>query len=201
MNVWEWLLLGVVGWTGLGVTGVLISLVRGERAKVRQGSMWLVGVMVLYIASVIGVSMVQPQRVIPMGQEQCFDEMCFAVTRVEEVPQFFGKTGITDGSRLVRITVLVENKGHVTQGEGLIRAYLLDQQGGRWPESNGVNGNGLTTRVPGGGTIVSEPVFKVGPDAAGLRLVFTRGHWQPGVLVIGDSDSLGHRRTVMALER
>jgi hypothetical protein len=44
-------------------------------------------------------------------------------------------------------------------------------------------------------------MFKVPADATGLRLVFTHGRWQPGVLVIGDPDSLGHRRTVVELGR
>jgi hypothetical protein len=55
-------------------------------------------------------------------------------------------------------------------------------------------------KVAGGGSIVSEPVFKVAGDATGLRLVLTHGRWQPGVLVIGDSDSWLHRRTAVALE-
>ncbi len=64
-----------------------------------------------------------------------------------------------------------------------------------------MNGVGLTARVAGGGSVVSEPVFKVAADATGLGLVFTHGRWQPGVLVIGDSDSLLHRKTVVELGR
>jgi hypothetical protein len=83
----------------------------------------------------------------------------------------------------------------------LIGAYLVDAQGRRWVESPGVNGVGLTVRVLGGVSVVSEPVFKVAADATGLGLVFTHGRRPPGVLVIGDSDSWLHRRTVVELER
>jgi hypothetical protein len=48
---------------------------------------------------------------------------------------------------------------------------------------------------------MSEPVFKVAGDANRLGLVLTHGWRQPGVLVIGDSDSLLHRRTVVELGR
>jgi hypothetical protein len=58
---------------------------------------------------------------------------------------------------------------------------------------------GLTARVAGGDSIVSEPVFKVAGDATGLGLVLTHGWRQPGVLVIGDSDSLLHQHTVIRL--
>jgi len=55
--------------------------------------------------------------------------------------------------------------------------------------------------VAGGDSVVSEPVFKVAADASGLGLVLTHGQWQPGLLVIGNSDSLLHRKTVMKLGR
>ena len=89
---------------------------------------------------------------------------------------------IRDGRRLVRVSVQVANKGRKTQSEGLIWAYLVDAQGRRWEESAGVGGVGLTARVEGGSSVVSEPVFKVAANAAGLGLVLTHGRWQPGVL-------------------
>jgi hypothetical protein len=95
----------------------------------------------------------------------------------------------------------VTNRGRKAQSEGLIRAYLVDAQGRRWEMSPGVNGVELTARVVGGGSVVSAPVFKVAADASGLGLVLTHGRWQPGVLVIGDSDSLLHRKTVVELGR
>jgi hypothetical protein len=197
MKATELLLLALTGWTAIGVIGVGVSLWRGERDRARRGGMWLVVVWVVYLCVVIGVSMGQGRRVVAMGEPQCFDEMCFTVTRVEEVPGFL----IRDGRRLLRVSVQVKNKGRKAQSEGLIRAYLQDAQGRRWEESPGVNGVGLAARVAGGSSVMSEPVFKVAADASGLGLVLTHGRWQPGVLVIGDSDSLRHKRTVVGLGR
>jgi hypothetical protein len=123
--------------------------------------------------------------------------MCFTVTGVEEVPGFL----IRDGRRLVRVSVRVTNRGHLAQSERLIRAYLVDERGRRWEESAGLSGVQLTARIAGGDSVTSEPVFRVAGDARGLELVFTQGWRQPGVLVIGDSDSLLHRRTVVQLGR
>ncbi len=148
-------------------------------------------------AVLIGVSLEQRQKVLTIGAPQCFDDMCFTVTRVEEVPGFL----IRDGRRLVRVTVQVMNRGGKAQSEGLISAYLVDAKGRAWEESLGVNGVNLTARVAGGDSVTSEPVFKVSADATGLGLVLTHGRWQPGVLVIGDPDSLLHRKTVVALGR
>jgi hypothetical protein len=193
----EILLLGLVGWTAIGVIGVGVSARRGEGERVRRGVAWLLGVWVVYVSVVIGVSLGRGQRVVAIGEPQCFDEMCFTVTRVEEVPGFL----IRDGRRLLRVSVQVRNQGRKAQGDRLIRAYLVDGQGRRWEMSPGVSGVQLTARVAGEGSVVSEPVFKVAGDASGLGLVLTHGRWQPGVLVIGDSDSLLHRKTVVALGR
>jgi hypothetical protein len=204
----ELLMLGMVGWTLLGVVGVAMSAVRarrgveGERGRVRRGVTAIVGAWFLYMAALLGVSLGQRQRVVAMGQEQCYDDMCFAVTKAEDVPRFLGANGIGDGSRLVRVTVVVRNRGRgKTQAEKAISAYLVDAQGRRWAESVGVSGNRLTDRVGAGLKMVCEPVFKVAGDATGLGLVLTHGVWQPGRIVIGDSDSFLHKRTVVTLGR
>jgi len=133
---------------------------------------------------------------VAIGQDQCFDEMCFAVTGVQELPGYL----IRDGSRLVRVSVRISNHGkQKPQSEKLLKAYLMDKQGRRWAESTAISGVRLTGRVAAGNSVVSEPVFKVAKDATGLRLVLTHGRRQPGILVIGDPDSLLHRPTVVWL--
>jgi hypothetical protein len=196
MNLRELLLVGLVLWTVIGIVGSTVSLLRGERAKAVRGAVWIPVVWVIYLGILTGVSLIQRQKVVAVGQEQCFDEMCFTVMGAEEVPSFL----IRDGRRLVRVTVRVRNRGRGrAQSENLISAYLVDGQGRTWKGSAGVGGVPLTARVAAGDSVVSEPVFKVAKDATGLGLIFTHGWKQPGVLVIGDSDSLWHRRTVVRL--
>jgi Domain of unknown function (DUF4352) len=203
MDLPKLLLLGVAGWTALGAIGITISLVRGrhgvpgERERLRRGLWWIAGVWVLYMGVLLCVSLVQRQRVVTLGQEQCFGKMCFTVTGIETVPGLTAR----DQNRLMRISVRVTNRGDKALSEGSIKAYLVDGQGRRWEEAAAVSGVRLTTTVAAGSSVVSEPLFQVARDATGLALVFTQGSRQPGVLVIGDSDSLLHRRTVVALER
>jgi|SRR6185437_11603259 len=198
MNFRQFLLLVLAGWTAVGAIGVTVSLVKQERAKAARNLMWIMAVWVLYMAVLLWTSRTQPQKVVSIGQDQCFGAMCFAVTQVHELPGFL----TDDGSRLVRVSVRISNHDkEKTQSESHIRAYLTDGQGRRWTQSTAVSGVRLTARVAAGGTVMSEPVFKVASDATGLRLVFTHGRRQPGILVIGDSDSLLHRRTVVWLGR
>jgi hypothetical protein len=196
MTRMELLLVGVLGWSALGVVGVAVSLRLGQRGQARRNALWLVGVWVVYGAVLGGSSVLGRQRVVALGADRCFGQMCFAVLRSEAVPSTAGEMG-----RVIRVTVRVTNRGRGVEAESRIRAYLVDAQGRRWEPLPGLSGNPLTRRVAGGAAMVSEPVFQVARDSSGLRLVFTRGFWQMGTLVIGDSDSLGHRRTVVELGR
>ena len=198
MNLREVLLIALVLWTVVEALGVAVSLIQGERAKGLRHTGWIGAIWAVYLFMLVTVSRVQPRKVVAMGEEQCFDEMCFSVTGVENLPGFL----IKDGSRLVRVSIRITNRGkHRAQSEKLIRAYLMDNKGRRWEESAAISGVPLTARVPAGDSVVSEPVFKVAGNATGLGLVFTHGRRQPGILVIGASDSLLHRRTVVPLGR
>ena len=197
MKATELLLLGVSGWSAIGAAGIAVSLLRGRRAEAMKHSAWLAAVLGGYVLLLLGVSLAQKQRVVGIGEDQCYGEMCFAVVNVDEVP------GLVAGedSRVVRVTVRVTNHGHSAESEGSIEAYLMDSKKRIWQPLAGLSGNRLNGRVAGGSEMLSEPMFRVARDATGLGLVLTHGKWQPGRLVVGDSDSLGHEKTVVALGR
>ncbi len=196
----ELLLLGLVLWTLIGVAATGLLIARGERLKARRAGVWIPGIWAVYLLLLLLVSWRQPERRMAPGEEQCFDDLCFAVKGADEMEGF--RVRGQEGARLLRVKVLVTNRGKGRpQGEGLIRAYLVDAQGRRWDEVRGLGGVRLTARVAAGDSVLSEPVFRVARDATGVGLVLTHGRWQPGVLVIGDPDSWGHRPTVMMLGR
>ena len=198
MKLTELLLFGLVGWTAVGLVGTTISRRRGERRKARRGLRWIAGAWVLYFAVLLGVSWRQPTRVVPLFSDQCFDEMCFAVVGADELNSFAGSA--EPAGRLVRVHVRIRNHGHGhAESEKLLRGYLVDSGGRQYDPVRGLSGVPLTAPVPAGGEVVSEPVFLLPRSATGLGLVLTHGRWQPGTLVIGDSDSLLHRRTVARL--
>jgi hypothetical protein len=198
MIFWNLLLVALVAWTVMGAIGISISLFLGERAKALKHLGWVFVIWAGYLAVVMGASLMQPQRIVAMGRDQCFGDMCFAVTGVEEVPGFL----IHDGSRLVRVSVRVSNRGRSgSRSDGQVQAFLLDSHGRRWDESTAISSVPLTTVVPAGSSVASEPVFKVARDASGLALVLTHGRWQRGTLIIGGPESLLHRRTIVPLGR
>ena len=190
------LFFAVVGWTGLGAVGVLISLARGRRAEAIRHSAWLAAVLGLYLVILLTVSVVQPQRVLSIGQDQCFDKMCFAIVGADEVPGLI--TG--DTSRVVRVSVRVSNRGGSSNSDKLVRAYLTDSKNRIWLPLPGVSGNRLSARVAGGSEMFSQPMFRVASDSDSLALVFSHGNWQRGRLTIGDSDSIAHRPDLVQLQ-
>ncbi len=200
MNLWELLLAALVLWTAIGIAGTLLALARRERAKALRGGLWIAGIWIVYLSAEVLVAKTQKQRIVAVGKRECFDEMCFSIAKTEEVPSFFGRNIADDGTQLLRVSVLVENKGRGrAQSEGLVRAYLLDGAGRPWFELPGLGSVPLTAPVPAGGSVISRPVFRIPRDISLAGLVLTHGRRQPGVLVIGDSDSLGHRPDVLAL--
>ena len=198
MNFWNVLLLLLVGWTVLGTIGMLISLFLGERARALRHIAWIFGIWAVYLALVMGTSLMQPRKIVALGQDQCFGDVCFAVTGVEEVPGFL----VHDGSRLVRVAVRVSNRGRgEIERDGHVQAFLLDSRGRRWDEATAISSVPLTSAVPAGSSVMSQPVFKVAKDASGMALVLTHGRWQRGVLIIGGPESLLHRRTIVPMGR
>jgi hypothetical protein len=197
MKVAEVVLVAVAGWCGIGAVGVLVSLARGRRAEALKHSASIAAVAGIYVLVLLGVSAMQKQKVVAIGQAQCFGEMCFAVTGVDEVP---GLVAGDDG-RVVRVAVRVSNRGKAAEEDGAIEAYLVDSRGREWGPLAGLSGNRLPGRVAGGAEMVSQPMFRVAKDSAGIGLVLTHGRWQWRRLLIGDSDSLEHKRTVVGLGR
>ena len=197
MKIAEWLFFAVAGWCAIGLLGTVVSLARNRRAEAVKNVAWVATVAGIYFVVLLAVSALQKQRVVAIGQDQCFGSMCFRVIGVDEVP------GLVSGStdRVVRVRIAVTNRGSSATEQPAIRAYLRDSRGRDWFTLPGLSGNRLTTRVAGESEIVSQPMFRVGSDATGLGLVLTHGSWQSRNLMISDSDSLAHRPTIVALGR
>jgi hypothetical protein len=197
MKIAVWLFFAVAGWCAVGLLGTVLSLARDRRSEALKHAAWVAAVSGVYLLTLFGVSAFQAQRVVSIGQDQCFGSMCFRVLGVDEVP------GLVSGSddRVVQVRIAVANQAHSAAEETAIRAYLRDSRGRDWFPLLGVSGNRLTTRVAGDSEIVSQPMFRVSNDATGLGLILTHGSWQPRNLILGDSDSLAHRPTIVALGR
>ena len=185
----ELLLLLLVGWTLLGILGVTLSFRRREYTAARRNAIWIVGVWLIYIAILLTVSLTARPRFVPTGQEQRIGDLGFTVVHTEAQPGFLA----SHGEQVLRVSIRIVNHSQSDrERDQWVMAYLLDSQNRRWDQIPGLQGIPLSTSVAPGGSILSQPVFKVAADATELRLVLTHGLRLPNLLVIGDRDSLLH---------
>jgi len=161
----------------------------------------------VYLSVVALVAFATPQQIVPLGQDLCFDEMCFAAVHAEKAAE------VGPASRQVQargvfyvVTVRVTNRSRGrTESEGGLRALLWDARKGyeislegqrAWEAANGETAK-LTVRLQSGGSAQSTQVFDLPKESTVAGLVLSHG-FTPGYFVIGESP-LFHKPTVMRI--
>lgn len=147
----------------------------------------------------------RPQRTIPVGQELCFDEMCFSVVNVQVVLQLGpASQPVKADGRFYVITVRVSShsRGRV-QSEGGLRALLWNSgnyyevsSGGQraWESVNGKTAK-LTARLQPGESVESVQVFDLPQEASAPGLALSHG-FTPGYFIIGECPLFHKPRTL-----
>jgi hypothetical protein len=162
-----------------------------------------------YAAVLVAVSLTSRQKILRMGEKQCFDEWCISVERAARQPQV-GKPPAVAHARGIFcvVTVRVSNAARrKAQRETDVGVCLIDREGHRYDPSpqgqlaldaTGTGGLDLTTKMPPGGSYERTLVFDLPKETADLGLVVIHGLF-PGALIIGDSQSFLHPPTVVRL--
>jgi hypothetical protein len=170
---------------------ILWCLARGAPGVARRTAVgWAVGALV-YFTVLLVVSRVQSGRVVPLGDDECFDDWCIAVTAMER----------HDGRMVVTLRVSNHGRGR-TQAEPDAYVYLRDDGGHELQPSALATAEAtasLGDQVPPGQAQTVQAVFDVRSDDNSLSLVKARRARFPGIVIIGDPSSLLHRPTVHAL--
>jgi len=180
----------------VALVGTVIAIMRGARRLAKRILWTLAASWTIYFALVSAVSVTTPQRIITMGEDQCFDEMCFAVVSADTATELgpSGRVAKATGIFYV-ITIRVSSHSHGrTQREGGLRGLLWDAgkiyapspKGQRaWESSNGATAP-LTAMLNPGESVLSVQVFDLPREAASPGLVLSHG-FTPGYFVIGES--------------
>ena len=172
--------------------GLLLSrLVRGQSDAARRLAIRWGSAATAYFAVLVIVSLVQPGRVVPLGQDKCFDDWCIAVTGAEP------RAGRLD------VTLHIANRGRGrTQAEPDAYVYLRDDEGREFAAVTAAAAStaaAVGDQVPAGQVLVVHETFDVPAVAPSLALVKARRARLPGNVIIGDPTSLLHRPTLHAL--
>jgi len=170
--------------------------VRGPRNLARRIARdWAIGV-VCYAIVLLAVSLVQPGRSIPLGEDECFDDWCIAVVQMEP-------SDSVDGiHRPIVVTVRISNRGRGrAQAEPDAYVYLRDESGRELPAAVTRGKAAIGDVVPAGQSRDARVEFDVPRDMVGPVLVKARGARFPANIIIGDPASYLHRPTVHLLTR
>jgi hypothetical protein len=147
----------------------------------------------VYLGIVMLVSLVSPRRVLHVGDDQCWDDWCLAVTGVRRQPA-------EDGLSYVA-TLRVSSRARRRAQRALdAQVYLMDDRGRCYsavPDSAAVP---LDILLEPQEAVNVTRVFHLPMDARDPVLVASHGGWFPGLFIIGDPASLFHKRTVVRLD-
>ena len=155
----------------------------------------LASVWSVYLAILAVTDVLSSEKVFKVGEDECFDEMCFAVAGVQILPEQALNPASTNVSRIYVVTIrVVSHSRGRAQAEGGLRGRLYD--GGTYINVSEAaqkaydarNGEspGLTQRIAPGESIQSVLVFDVPQRIAHPALTLDHG-FTPGYFVIGES--------------
>ncbi len=190
------------------LTTVVLTALRRHAAAKRSLKILGVG-WALYLSIVLLVAAATPQRVVPVDQDLCFDELCFAVVNAQTAPELGpGSQPLRAKGLFYIVTVRASShaRGRAQSEQGLHaqlwsprRRYQVSPAGQRAWNGTHAENVPLTTRLRPGQSVLSDQVFDVDGPAEGLGLVLSNG-FTPGYFVIGESPLL-HEPTILRLSR
>jgi hypothetical protein len=174
---------------GLGVS-LLLRKSSGRRILCGLSAIWAVYFAILGVTDAL-----RAQKTFKAGEDECFDEMCFAVTGAVTLPSRELDPAGSDADVLYVVTTRVASHARGrAQAEGAIRARLYaggkyfaaSESAQRAYEAQHGSTPGLRQKIAAGETISSVLVFEVPKETAQPALTLDHG-FTPGYFVIGES--------------
>jgi hypothetical protein len=210
MSIFDLLFIAVFLAAATFLVMALWALVRGRFRKAGRIAVWLGAFLAVYMGTVVSVSIMTPQRVLGMGEDRCFDDWCLAADQcslAHTIGQ--GMAAVSSHGVFHVVNLRVSSRaGRISQSAPDAWVYLVDSQGKKYnpsPEGQGAYdaahgvSKALGAMLGPGENFSTTRVFDLPADARDVGLVVVHGEG-PGWCIIGDSQSLLHKRTVIRLQ-
>jgi hypothetical protein len=191
------------------IARILYMAVRKRRRDAARPAKALAAVLLIYFGVLLAVSLVTPRKLIPMGEDRCFDDWCIGAEHLAVSRTIgSGASAATANGIFYIVTLKVSSRARgITQRAKDAAVIAVDEKGHRYlPSSDGqrayddINGTGpaITNKLGPGDSFTTALVFDVPTDTAQVGLEVEHGVW-PGRLIISDSSSFFHKPTLIAL--
>jgi hypothetical protein len=205
MTLFDLLLILVVLGTAAVFVIAVVALALRRWALARRLALAVVLVWIAYLGIGTVMALTAPQHIVALGEDRCFDEMCFAVTGWNRVPS----TNVGRSWYLVDVRITNRSQSRAQRELGR-KGVLIDRSGSVYEVSEaGMRAKspvgappfaGLDAEVGPGQSLTTRLVFELPIDvdypgfalASDLKL-------NPARIVIGDEDHFLHRPTVVPL--
>ena len=179
MTIFEPLFLLLVVTAAIVVVSAAVAAVRGRRPSALRTLMRLGIAAAIYMLVVLTVSLATPRRNYRVGDTQCFDDWCIAVTHALRATRTTMVVGLRLSSRAKR----------VAQRELGTVVYLTDPAGHRYDPVIDARATPLDALLQPGQAVETRRIFMVPSDARGLSLVYTHeGGFPIGFFIIGENE-------------
>jgi len=212
MTIFDLLLILLVLGTAVAIVVTIGALLFARWRLAGRFSLGILAVWVVYLAVGTLVAIKTPQHIMSLGEDRCFDEMCFAVTGWNRTPVTDNAHGRLKAGRvsyLVEVRITNRSRGRAQREIGR-KGVLIDRSGRVYEvsrESMHQLSNvgappfpGLDTEVGPGQSLTTHLVFELPEDvdspgfALGSDLAMN-----PARIVIGDEEHFLHWPTVVPL--
>jgi hypothetical protein len=172
------------------VISLLLSAFLWRRRASRKILVGLASVWSVYLAILAVTDVLSSEKVFKVGEDECFDEMCFAVAGVQILPEQALNPASTN---VVTIRVVSHSRGRA-QAEGGLRGRLYDgdtyinvsEAAQKAYDARNGESPSLTQTIAPGESIHSVLVFEVPQSITHPALTLDHG-FTPGYFVIGES--------------
>jgi hypothetical protein len=182
------------------VVRIAVHAVRGRRDRMIRGVRTLVCYGAGYVAVLLAVALSMPRRAYSQGERECFDDWCAAGIGIAPGAAIDG----CDGANVWIGTLEVSSDAKRIRQRAADAVALLEDGSGRRYESCGEpapgGGRGLRDELGPGESFRVLLAFSLPAGARPAGFVIRHGAF-PGLLIIGDDQSLAHRPTLLAVAR
>jgi len=211
MTIFDLLLILLVLGTAVAVFVAVGTLIFRRWRLAGRLALGILAVWIVYLGVGTAVAVLAPQHVMPVGEDRCFDEMCFAVTGFHRSATIENAGTVTKPQGVFMIVdVRISNRGGHAQRENGRKGVLLDQSGHVYEVAqagiqalSGAAGPlpGLDAKVGPGQSLDTKLVFDIPADA--VHPAFALGSdlaVNPATIVIADEAHFLHKPTIVPLD-
>lgn len=188
MTLFDLIFIGVFLVTVTILLATAVAAVRENRQRALGLLRGLGGLIGVYLAVVIAVSIASPRRLIPMKEPRCFDDWCVSVDRVDRTPAG------TEVSYAVTLRLSSRARARAQRESG-VSVHVLDDRGRRFEPREDPQDVPFNVLLHPGESVDATRRFLLPADVQGPGLVITHERF-PGILIIGDDQSLFHKPSV-----